>query len=246
MSSTNKTTNYNLSQFVGSDKPAWLSDYNQDMTKIDTGLKNAADTATGADGKADSNTTAIGDLTNLATTAKTSLVAAINEVDTNADAAAGVAETASTSANSALTKATALESALNLAPYDDYDSGFTVTAGNASISSGHIYVVKNTAGSLAKIYGNMTISSSSSSGSTTVKVTNDCGLYPSSDLTINNTGLNIQRVEGGSVENIRNISLTITTGGVLSITFTKASNRIHMLNLTACLLFIKDFGDTPE
>ena len=35
MSSTNKTTNYDLSQFVGSDKPAWLSDYNQDMSKID-------------------------------------------------------------------------------------------------------------------------------------------------------------------------------------------------------------------
>ena len=34
MSSTNKTPNYQLSQFVGSDKPAWLADYNQDMSKI--------------------------------------------------------------------------------------------------------------------------------------------------------------------------------------------------------------------
>ena len=53
MSSTNKTTNYELSQFVGSDKPAWLQDYNADMSKIDTGIHNAATTATGADGKAD-------------------------------------------------------------------------------------------------------------------------------------------------------------------------------------------------
>lgn len=45
MSSTNKTTNYQLSQFIGSDKPAWLTDYNGDMTKIDTALKTISDNA---------------------------------------------------------------------------------------------------------------------------------------------------------------------------------------------------------
>lgn len=35
MSSTNKTTTLNLSQFVGTDKPDWLTDYNGDMEKID-------------------------------------------------------------------------------------------------------------------------------------------------------------------------------------------------------------------
>lgn len=44
MASTNKTTNYELSQFASTDKPAWLGDYNQDMVKIDTGMK---DNATG-------------------------------------------------------------------------------------------------------------------------------------------------------------------------------------------------------
>ena len=34
MSSTNKTTNYNLSQYIGSDKPTYLSDYNSDMFEI--------------------------------------------------------------------------------------------------------------------------------------------------------------------------------------------------------------------
>lgn len=43
MSSTNHTSNYNLSQFVGSDKPAWLVEYNSDMTKIDTAIKANAD-----------------------------------------------------------------------------------------------------------------------------------------------------------------------------------------------------------
>lgn len=41
MSSTNKTPNYNLSQFVDSDKPSWRGDYNSDMSKIDTGIKSA-------------------------------------------------------------------------------------------------------------------------------------------------------------------------------------------------------------
>lgn len=39
MASTNHTTNYNLSQFEGTDKPAWLSDYNGDMAKIDAGMQ---------------------------------------------------------------------------------------------------------------------------------------------------------------------------------------------------------------
>lgn len=35
MASTNKTQNLELSQFLGTDKPAWLADYNSDMEKID-------------------------------------------------------------------------------------------------------------------------------------------------------------------------------------------------------------------
>lgn len=43
MTATNKTTNYELSQFVGTDRPTWLGDYNSDMSKIDTQLKQNAD-----------------------------------------------------------------------------------------------------------------------------------------------------------------------------------------------------------
>ena len=42
MSSTNKTTNYNLSQFVGTDVPSYLGDYNSDMTKIDKAIGDVA------------------------------------------------------------------------------------------------------------------------------------------------------------------------------------------------------------
>lgn len=43
MSSTNHTANYNLPQFVGTDKPAWLGDINPAMTAIDGQMKTNAD-----------------------------------------------------------------------------------------------------------------------------------------------------------------------------------------------------------
>ena len=54
MGATNTTSNYNLSQFVGTDKPAWLQDYNGDMLKIDTGINAAKVAADGAQNTADS------------------------------------------------------------------------------------------------------------------------------------------------------------------------------------------------
>ena len=51
MTATNHTENYNLSQFVGTDRPTWLVDYNGDMAKIDAQMKqNAHDIASAAAG----------------------------------------------------------------------------------------------------------------------------------------------------------------------------------------------------
>lgn len=51
MTATNHTKNYDLSQFVGTDRPTWIGDYNGDMTKIDAQLKrNADDIASAAAG----------------------------------------------------------------------------------------------------------------------------------------------------------------------------------------------------
>lgn len=48
MSSTNKTSHYNLPQFIGSDIPTWLGDFNSAMTAIDSGINAAATSASGA------------------------------------------------------------------------------------------------------------------------------------------------------------------------------------------------------
>ena len=38
MASTNKTTNLKLSQYINSDRPSYMQDYNEDMLKIDNGF----------------------------------------------------------------------------------------------------------------------------------------------------------------------------------------------------------------
>ena len=86
MSSSNKTSNYNLSQYIGTDKPTYLGDYNSDMSKIDGQMKTNNSLAAAADSKADINTGNIGNLSNLNTTEKQSLVGAVNEVNTKAGA----------------------------------------------------------------------------------------------------------------------------------------------------------------
>lgn len=91
MASTNKTTNYNLPQWIGSDKPTWLGDLNNAFLTIDTTMKNNSDTATLANGNADTALdnsqnalNKIGNLNNLLTTNKNDLVQAINDAVTTA------------------------------------------------------------------------------------------------------------------------------------------------------------------
>ncbi|MBO7078561.1 MAG: hypothetical protein J6W64_01965, partial [Bacilli bacterium] len=77
MSSTNKTTNYELSQYIGSDKPTYLSDYNSDMYKIDAQMKiNADNVATAIQGATDAGSLA-STANSTATTANTNANTAI-------------------------------------------------------------------------------------------------------------------------------------------------------------------------
>lgn len=45
MASTNKTANLKLSQYINSDRPSYLQDYNDDMLKIDNGFNKLNDNA---------------------------------------------------------------------------------------------------------------------------------------------------------------------------------------------------------
>lgn len=59
MSATNNTTNFNLPLFIGSDKPAWLTDWNGAMTTIDTKLQEVKTEAASASTESGSNTQSI-------------------------------------------------------------------------------------------------------------------------------------------------------------------------------------------
>lgn len=244
MASTNKTTNYELSQFLGTDKPAWLNDYNADMGKIDTGIHTAQTTATGADGKADANATAIGTLTNLTTTDKTSAVAAINEVNTTAGSAQNTANTAVNTATIADGKVTALTNKFNLSNKLDYTNS-TMTVTNATLfADSHIFVATNSDGSLFKVYGRLGCTLTGGSGST-VKITlANTGIPTDSNYQIICAGIDWDATASPS-SGIQPATLTIKNNSI-EIEFTGKNNgNAHILQLHPCLYFNSNFGDLP-
>lgn len=240
MASTNKTSNYELSQFLGTDKPAWLSDYNQDMSKIDTQMKANADAATAAGGSATSANTAIGTLANLTTTAKTDLVSAINEVDSNADTAQNTANSASSNASSAILAINNLNAYLNLNNFTT--PTITITGGNNFLSSNFINCASNADGSLGKIYGRIGFDTTGSSAS----VSFPTPLRPTSDLTINGTVLSQWSDDGNSWSSVSTSTLTIATDGTATVSITgSAAGRGRRLTFVACVIFAKPFADVP-
>ena len=89
MSSTNKTSNLELSQFIGTDSPKWLTDYNSDMQKIDAGVAavqtqaNATDlVVSGHTSSIQANTQSIGDQQTAITTLRADVTAAQGSINT--------------------------------------------------------------------------------------------------------------------------------------------------------------------
>lgn len=240
MSSTNKTTNYELSQFVGSDKPAWLADYNTDMSKIDTAIKGAADSAIGADGKAAANTTSIGNLENLNTTVKTNLVGAVNEVNTAAGTAQNSANSAGNTAIECQGRLNDLDDYLNLSSFIQYTGPSNlITTGGTISSESSVTVARNADGTLAKIYGVISYNATSG-GAKTININTDTGLRPTEDITISPAGMSLNV---GS--NMHSIGITIKTTGFITITL-YLENGTNNCFLMPCLYFIKNFGDIGE
>lgn len=115
MSSTNKTNYYDLSQYIGTDKPTYLGDYNSDMSKIDAGIHGAEDKATTASQNAGSALARVGEIektvqshTSAITTLQTDVTGLKESVKTaqeTATSASNKADSAQQTANSALLRA---------------------------------------------------------------------------------------------------------------------------------------------
>ena len=240
MASTNKTTHYELSQFLGTDKPAWLGDYNSDMQKIDTGINGAQSTATGADGKADTNAAAIGTLANLTTDEKTSLVAAINEVDGHADTAQGTANSAANTANGAATGVTNLANYLTMATFTTPTA--TVSSG-ATIWKNEVSCAANNTGSLGKIYGRIYMNATINGN---VTVTFATPIRPTTAITVNGGILAFWGAPGQDANVPTGASCTIATDGTCTVSLSVNANQEYRLFFINSIIFATNFGDIPQ
>lgn len=247
MSATNSTTNYHMSQFIGTDKPAWLSDYNGDMAKIDAQMKLNADGVTTASGTATTTATALGTIANLNTTDKTSAVNAINEVNTNLGTVSGVANSASTTASSASNKAdTALS---DLAKFNlTQKSTLSVSSNNGTVASDvastNVQFATDSTNSIFKVYGRILINNVSGSGDLVITL-GQTSLRPETAYDIN-SGVIFGRtfVDGYTDAVPRN--LHVATNGVITITdnSSRGANVTGIVvSILPCLYFNTDFGD---
>lgn len=237
MSHTNSTTNYSLPQFIGTDKPTWLNDVNGAFSTIDTQMKANADSATSAGTSATTANTAIGTLSSLETETKTDLVSAINEVNTNLGTVSGVASGASSTATQAKGLIDDLSAYLNLNTF----ASVTATS-NGTISNQDLNCATNTDGSVAKLYGTITVYVSNASGLT---VTIPTAMRPTSALTINCSCIFNWNGEGHAPV-CQGTSMTIATNGNVTVSLPSAwYNRSITFTFIPCMLFLKNFGDTP-
>lgn len=133
MAHTNATTNYELSQFIGTDKPTFLGDYNGDMQKIDAAIKASKDTADGASTTANAASALATSASETATTAASAAASA----DANATTALNTANGATTTANSALSTATSAASTATSAA--ETASAADTKATNAATAQGTSY-----------------------------------------------------------------------------------------------------------
>lgn len=147
MSSTNKTTYYNLSQYIGTDKPTYLQDYNGDMSKIDAAIHDVngvATTATQSAGSAEAkaeqantNVTALQGRVGAVEGAVSNLQDKTKTQDAEIASAKQSANTANTTANNALQSANNANIKADSAKFSGWNA-FTNINSNVTANSAKI------------------------------------------------------------------------------------------------------------
>jgi hypothetical protein len=250
MSATNHTTNYNLPQFVGTDKPAWLGDINPAFSTIDTKIKEAK--TAGDQGISD------------ASTAKNRADSAYTLAD-DANTAAG---TAQTTANTAIGNAQNVATALN-----SFESKFNLTNVSTGTTSGTTGIVLNNLklaqcsdGSIFKFYGMFQINPSSSAPRSAIagmvgKYGVDTGLVllsaPDEAYTVNAGGYTYDNDGSGNTKAFGGEDFVVGTNGHIYIFVDDSSSAVTSYissgsNATVkrgwyvpAVYFNASFGDTP-
>lgn len=183
MSSTNKTLHYNLPQFIGSDIPTWLGDFNSAMTAIDSGINAAASSASGA------ATTAA-----QASTDAAAARAAANSAISSAASASKAASDAAAAVTAEKERAEAAETAIinsipsttvNMTLYAETWNNGSYTITNDLITSTSNQEIVTAVGITAELYNAlsaaMIVDGGQSAGSLTLKA---LGTVPTIDIPI--------------------------------------------------------------
>ena len=223
MSATNTTDNYNLPVFVGTDKPAWLVDFNGAMTAIDTQMKANADAAAAAAGDV-----ARALLKPLSPPALAELVG-VNTAGNQMNLTIGEGLAFGDGVLKAID--------LNLSDTASYNT-FVLPTG-VSYQAGYVYKALNSAKTIGKIYGNLAFNNAGSV--LRAEIPTGIVVKPTgADYTISVAGFSISSEGSVSAANI-----LVSSSGAVSIDATVFPNTRTTIYLFPCLYFFEDFGDQP-
>lgn len=246
MSSTNHTTNYNLPQFVGSDKPAWLGDVNPAMSAIDTAMhanavkaQQGVDDASTAQSRADSAYQKAGDAETTAGTAQL----------TANQAVAGVSENSG--------KIRALENKFVLSDISTVTNMSTGSYG----TNYNLTLAQNTYGSVFKFYGHWIMGNNTGSAMTVQKspvagYANPARYGFATGVFLNDTPDEPYIIAGSGIGSDGNgyvypHYITVGTDGQIYLqanqnqTDTLPAGINRTFEYFACLYFNTNFGDEP-
>lgn len=218
MSATNETPNYQLPQYIGSDVPSYLGDFNSAMLKIDTAIKGVDNKATSAESSvatANSNATqALENSETAQTTAETAQATATsaqstaNSANTTAGTAKSTADTALETAQSALQTA---NTANAIANKTNTDIENWVVPSSIGANGANVRISRNKKLGLLGIACRVLNGQGSTSGSTTTIGTLPSGMRPSS----------VRTIYGGAMiiysDSVISRDLTINTNGTITV-----------------------------
>lgn len=266
MSSTNKTPNYNLSQFTADDKPAWLSDYNSDMQKIDTQMKANATKVDSAEKTANNANTASSSALETATEAKTLASGASTNASTALSTAQSANQTAQTASQNAQTAKDTANTASGLASSANSNAQNANTNANKAINDlkkfnlinskiwensdiyagQHISNIVNSTINLAydstskvfKLYGE--ISCAIEANTTGEIVLSNSPLRPSEEITIGYAGISYLQ----NTPSVDFVNFVVKTTGEIVIRIWNGIGGNIKIGLFNCLYFLESFDQS--
>ena len=240
MAYTNKTTNYELPQYVSTDKPTYLVDFNEAMRTIDSTMKT---NATNIETNATNITVAsnkVGDLSTLETTAKTDAVSAINEVNSNIGDLSSLETTIKSSVTGAINE---IVEKFDLSDITKYNNASLYNVTDGVLSAINMTVATNSDKSICKIYGEI-VTVNNTEGAI-IEVTLPTNFVVSESFAIFPTGLRMGAWSEVSASVNVGDYVRFNQDGTITLGCTSKGTGNYLL-FFPFLIFVKNFGDLPS